>query len=91
MVDKTLTWDVSVVRRKFLDTAIEQLDEETDDWNKRIVVHFIGEEGVDTGGPYREFVSLLNRYTPMFENKTFALNSTLLQENIYQAKQICTR
>lgn len=85
ILNKEATWEVCIVRRHLLRTAIEQLEEaETGDWKKKITVTFVGEEGIDTGGLYREFYSLLVKKSPVFENKTFSLNSTLLQNNQYK-------
>ena len=41
-------WNIKVVRRMFETTSIEQLeDEDEQDWERPISIHFIGEEGID--------------------------------------------
>lgn len=53
-------WELSIVRRHFLLTAMEQIEDATkDDWVKKVKVRFIGEEGIDEGGLTREFFTLL--------------------------------
>ena len=54
-----------------------------DEQLRQLKIDFIGEEGVDAGGPCREFFSLLFRNTPVFENGGFSLNSELLEKKHY--------
>ena len=72
------------MRRLFNSTSIEQLEEsEDEDWNKSIKVNFIGEEGVDSGGLFREFFTLLFRGTNVFEGNTFSFDPDLLAKKRY--------
>ena len=60
IVEKRRSWTIDIVRRHFILTAIEQLEDGMlEDWEGRFRVNFIGEEGVDAGGLKREFFSLL--------------------------------
>lgn len=43
-------WDIAVVRKCFLKTVMEQLEEATEaDWEREMKVTFIGEPGLDSG------------------------------------------
>lgn len=77
-------WNISVIRRHFMETAIQQFQDAEDiDWKKRLNIHFIGEEGVDSGGLTREFFSLFFEQSPLFEGGCFGLNSECLEKHHY--------
>ncbi|XP_061195286.1 uncharacterized protein LOC133203526 [Saccostrea echinata] len=77
-------WNIKVLRRNFMKTAIEQLeDADPDDWIKKPKVEFIGEEGIDCGGLFREFFSLLFKDGEEFEGNNFSVNSKLLDQKRY--------
>lgn len=74
-------WIIRIIRRSFLTTALEQLEEADDsDWGKSPRVEFIGEEGIDAGGLSREFFSLLFKATEVFEGNNFSVKPKLLDE-----------
>lgn len=77
-------WNISVIRRLFLSTAMQQLSESDEgDWQKRISIQFIGEEGVDAGGLTREFFSLFFKQTSLFEDGSFSFNSEYIESMLY--------
>lgn len=78
-------WDIAVVRKCFLKTVMEQLEEATEaDWEREMKVTFIGEPGLDPGwGLTREFFSLLFLNTPVFENGCFSLFTESLDKRHY--------
>ncbi|KAH3877836.1 hypothetical protein DPMN_001714 [Dreissena polymorpha] len=53
------------------------------EWNKKLAITFIGEEGVDAGGLTREFFSILFEKSPVFENNLLSFDSQLLQKKHY--------
>ena len=79
--DAVDVWEIPVIRRLFIKTAMAEMESANEDeWLRQLKIDFIGEEGVDAGGPCREFFSLLFRNTPVFENGGFSLNSELLEK-----------
>ena len=77
-------WNIKVLRRNFIKTATEQLeDADPADWLKKLKVEFIGEEGIDCGGLLREFFSLLFKDGEEFEGNNFSVNSKLLDQKRY--------
>jgi len=77
-------WDIPVIRRLFIKTAMQQLaDADEGDWCKKLKIQFIGEEGLDAGGLTREFFSMLFQQTPVFEDGLFSHHSHLLDEKAY--------
>ncbi|XP_078332486.1 uncharacterized protein LOC111101652 isoform X3 [Crassostrea virginica] len=77
-------WNIKVLRRNFIKTATEQLeDADPADWLKKPKVEFIGEEGIDCGGLLREFFSLLFKDGEEFEGNNFSVNSKLLDQKRY--------
>jgi hypothetical protein len=77
-------WNIKVLRRQFLTTAMEQLeDADQKDLEKKPQVQFIGEEGLDCGGLLREFFSLLFKDTEVFDKNSFVVNSRLLDQKRY--------
>ncbi|XP_076082340.1 uncharacterized protein LOC143053438 [Mytilus galloprovincialis] len=82
--DAVDVWEIPVIRRLFIKTAMAEMESANkDEWLRQLKIDFIGEEGVDAGGPCREFFSLLFRNTPVFENGGFSLNSELLEKKHY--------
>lgn len=78
-------WTLNIVRRKFIQTAMEELNEAAEeDWEKPLRVHFIGEEGIDSGGLRREFFTLLFKNTDIFEESSLRLDSNLLSKKQYK-------
>lgn len=78
------SWTIDVVRRQFVRTAIEQLDESsTEDWQRQLKVKFVGEEGIDIGGLTREFFSLLFTNEELFEHNGFHFDSQMMRKRIY--------
>ncbi|XP_060598120.1 uncharacterized protein LOC132751922 isoform X3 [Ruditapes philippinarum] len=77
-------WELSIVRRHFLLTAMEQIEDATkDDWVKKVKVRFIGEEGIDEGGLTREFFTLLFKHTPIFDSDMIHVSADLLSKDVY--------
>lgn len=90
MAQTAVTWCVSVLRRLFNTTAMEQLEDASDeDWKHKLKVEFIGEEGIDEGGLSREFFSLLFRISPCFDGNTFSFSSELLKKGHYRLLGKC--
>ncbi|ESO98490.1 hypothetical protein LOTGIDRAFT_174259 [Lottia gigantea] len=81
---KNTNWNISVIRNKFNSTTMDQFEEANEeDWLKPIKVRFIGEEGIDAGGLTREFLSLLFKESPIFEDSVLSLNPQLLEDQHY--------
>ena len=77
-------WNINVVRRVFIKTAIEELSGgQPSDFERRLNVKFIGEEGVDGGGLTREFFTLLFEKTGVFEDDGFSYDADLLEKKEY--------
>ena len=77
-------WDIVVVRRNFLTTAMDQVHFATEaDWGRQMYVSFIGEEGKDDGGLSREFFSLLFSKTRIMQGNTFTLSPQLFEQQAY--------
>ncbi|WAR18586.1 LOW QUALITY PROTEIN: G2E3-like protein, partial [Mya arenaria] len=74
-------WDISVVRRKLVQQAMVEAPSE--EWNRKLSVTFIGEEGLDAGGLTREFFTILYENSPVFENNVFSFDSQLLYKRHY--------
>jgi hypothetical protein len=76
---------LQVVRRLFQRTALEQLQDCTEeDWHKPVKVTFIGEEGIDAGGLLREFFTLVFDNMQVFNsNGCFCVDSQFLQDRRY--------
>ena len=84
MAEKEETWIVNIVRTNFVFTAMEELKMANDnDWSSPFRVKFLGEEGIDQGGPRREFFSLLLSNFPVFEGKSFSVDSSFLINKDY--------
>lgn len=82
--DDSDSWQLSVLRSKFADTAAEQFElASDDDWLKKPYVAFLGEDGEDSGGPSREFFTLLFRTTSLWSYGTFNMFSTELVKKGY--------
>jgi hypothetical protein len=80
----TETWEISVVRRQFNETAMREIMDSLDeDWRKRIKIRFIGEDGIDQGGLTREFFSLLFKETTAFEGHLMSVYSDMLEKQQY--------
>ena len=78
-------WDISVIRRNFLETAFEQIrDAEDSDWNRRLKIKFVGEEGIDSGGLTREFFSLVFRLSRIFEDGLLTFDSDMFKNQDYR-------
>lgn len=78
-------WNIKVLRSLFMKTAIEQLeDADSADWLKKPKVEFISEEGIDCGGLFREFFSMLFKDGEEFEGNNFSVNAKLLNQKRYQ-------
>ncbi|KAK6166961.1 hypothetical protein SNE40_022186 [Patella caerulea] len=73
--------NISVIRRIFMTTAMQQLADI--DWNCKLNICFIGEEGLDSGGLGREFFSLFFKQTPLFDSGAFTVNSEYLEKKQY--------
>lgn len=81
---KSNIWSLSVVRSNFILTATEELKfGKESDWLCPIRVSFLGEEGLDNGGLRREFFTLLFNSSPVFDGKSFTVNSEYLAEKQY--------
>ena len=79
-------WNINVVRRVFIKTAIEELSGgQPSDFERRLNVKFIGEEGVDGGGLTREFFTLLFEKTGVFEDDGFSYDADLLEKKRIQS------
>lgn len=77
-------WEISVVRNKFIQTVMREVEgAQEKDWSRGIRVEFIGEEGIDSGGFGREFFSLLFRTSPVFEKGSFSMEANLLKKKHY--------
>ena len=84
MLQTDQTWDISVIRRRLVPQAMEQLSEGNEsDWQKKIAITFLGEEGLDVGGLTREFFTILFENSPVFEEDLLSLDSELLETQHY--------
>ena len=77
-------WNISIIRRFIVQQAMQQaLEAEEEDWKRNLVIEFVGEEGVDTGGLRREFFSVLFKSSPVFDKGLFSHDSSLLDKKQY--------
>ena len=84
-ITKESSWNISIIRRNFMLTAVQQLeDAEDSDWSRKINVTFIGEEGVDAGGLSREF------FPPFFLVKILFLKMVVLALTLSYYKESST-
>lgn len=84
LVEQESKWNISVIRASLMKTSLAVFEDgEDQDWEKEIVVKFVGEEGVDAGGLRRELFSLFFKQTDMIEDNTFSAFGVALKEERY--------
>ncbi|WAQ95694.1 G2E3-like protein [Mya arenaria] len=77
-------WDISVIRRMLVQQAMEEIEQAPEEeWNRKFCITFIGEEGLDSGGLTREFLTLLYDHSPVFENSVLSFDAQLLEKKHY--------
>jgi len=59
---------------------IKQAPEE--EWNRKLCITFIEEEGLDAGGLTREFLTLLYDHSLVFENSVLSFDAQLLEKTL---------
>lgn len=76
---------MEVVRHDIINTTLDQLMEATErDWASNLLVRFIGEAGVDAGGPRRELFTLFFGSTSLFDRHLFKASSDFLHQGLYK-------
>ena len=83
---------LDVTRHNFWLNVMETLSRQTDEeWQSRLKVTFLGESAADTGGPSREFISLLYTNAAIsgllegqIPHMTFSHNQTALNKGHYR-------
>jgi len=90
MAEKDETWIVKIVRTNFVFTAMEELKMTNDyDWSSPFRVKFLGEEGIDLGGPRREFFSLrLSNSTEKFVGVRRGRPCICFRQNLWECSSV---
>jgi hypothetical protein len=58
-------------------------DGDEEDWSRKLLVHFVGEQGLDAGGLRREFITLFCSQTSLLNSNTFSCSAKSLQNREY--------
>ena len=73
-----------MVRKKLVQHAMMEMEQAPEmEWNRKLSVTFIGEDGLDAGGLTREFLSVLFEKSPIFEDNLLSLDAQLLDKRQY--------
>ena len=74
-------WNIRITREDFYNDAQEELSDSQ--FEKRISVQYLGEEGVDSGGVRNDFFSHFFSLCPLFENHTLQYDAEKLRKKEY--------